>query len=244
VDLAVEVAGASKFCIKCKEPLPLDAKFCRTCGAPQAVELVDRTITPAIRVAEFMQDTSQSFAAKNLSASRRPEKSAISTTSVFDIEVYLILIKVGLIAGLVVAIIIVGYFVVRGVYRKTAQVVSSVSVPFTTNKSEPPTDNSPAKRIHFQRGEYSTSVANDYVGGLHKYVVKAGAGQTMDISIQTEAHTAIFSVKDLQTNQIITPSTSVQSFKGNLPTSGDYLISIYGQPTSPFRYTLNLSIHY
>lgn len=116
-----------------------------------------------------------------------------------------------------------------------ARVASSASA---TASQCPGTDIVLVKRIRFPRGR-TTAVVKDRVRlcTSHEYRLRARAGQTMSVHLATGNQTS-FSV--YSPSNPLEGADGVKDWSGELPESGDYVISIGTDATA--RYTLEVTI--
>jgi hypothetical protein len=90
---------------------------------------------------------------------------------------------------------------------------------------------SPPKRVHFKPGTSSIVLKNSVVRGERdRYLVGAGAGQTMAVRITSTERNAVFSVArpDGKFLPGATDETDTMNWRGRLPSTGDYLIEVGG----------------
>ena len=81
------------------------------------------------------------------------------------------------------------------------------------------------ERIEFAPGTDSATIEDGVVlGTTNRYHLRAGAGQTMAIALESVEANAVFSV--FAPDQTLISNSGVTTFAGTLPTSGDYLVEV------------------
>lgn len=94
-------------------------------------------------------------------------------------------------------------------------------------------------RVKFKRGSSSTVIRDSVIRGTRDhYLTGARAGQTMTVNISSTERNAVF---DLQTPGGAVLAQEETSWRGKLPASGDYMISVGGTRGNA-SYTLRISI--
>jgi hypothetical protein len=100
------------------------------------------------------------------------------------------------------------------------------------------------RRVHFPRGRTTAvlkgSIVNDV---MNQYILGAKAGQKMAVHIASPKNKAKFDVY-LRGDRAVLASSGAEDttdWEGELPESGDYVISVYSVGGSA-RYTLEVSI--
>jgi hypothetical protein len=88
----------------------------------------------------------------------------------------------------------------------------------------------PQVKIQFAKGTSSKTIQGSIKGDQSTdYVVRAGAGQTMKVTLATKNTSAYFNLisPGEENTAIFIGSTSGNEYEGTLPSSGDYKISVY-----------------
>lgn len=110
--------------------------------------------------------------------------------------------------------------------------------PFPTATAE-----RPAARINFASGAVSATISGDlHPSESDLYVLKAQAGQTMQVDLTFNEGAAILVVWGADGTVLLTDHAEVAHFQGSLPTTQDYFILVKGNPTSPTLYNLTVTI--
>jgi hypothetical protein len=100
------------------------------------------------------------------------------------------------------------------------------------------------KRIKFAKGKSSATVSGGLIrGDLDTYILGAGTGQTMRVSITSLEDNAVFQVMDDDGNYLdgAGEEDDATNWTGKLPWKGDYKI-IVGGTRGNASYTLKVSI--
>ncbi len=101
------------------------------------------------------------------------------------------------------------------------------------------------KRIKFQKGESSATVAGSVIRGEeNSYVLNAGKNQKMVVVITSTEDNAVFRIKDRSSRYYLDGAGEIddaKNWEGLLPSSGEYRI-IVGGTRGNAEYTLKVFI--
>ncbi|HEX2639958.1 MAG TPA: hypothetical protein VHL50_05275 [Pyrinomonadaceae bacterium] len=104
------------------------------------------------------------------------------------------------------------------------------------------------QRVNFARGSSSATVRGTVRGyAYHDYVVRASAGQALELDLRSTHTYAVFSVLRPDGDNL-EDAAERDNFIGELPTSGDYVIRVgmmrsgARRPGSVSNFTLTISI--
>ena len=111
-----------------------------------------------------------------------------------------------------------------------------MSINFSTAQSNR------TRRIRFERGR-TTKVIEDAVvrGTRDRYLLRAGAGQTLTVHITSLEDNAVFDIYRPGGRRILGGAQETTDWTGELPVSGDYVISVGGTRGNA-TYTLEVTI--
>jgi hypothetical protein len=99
------------------------------------------------------------------------------------------------------------------------------------------------RRVKFQRGRTTAVLKGRIVrGSTDRYLLGAKAGQTMLVHITSPTDTANFSVSSKDGSAVDEDAVEVADWTGELPTSGDYVISVRAGMLENTKYTLEVTI--
>lgn len=99
------------------------------------------------------------------------------------------------------------------------------------------------QRIEFPAGSTAATVAGQLgAAGSDQYVLRAAAGQMMDINLSFREGAAILLVWGADGTVLLTDHAEASSFQGRLPSTQDYYIMVRGQPEGTTSYTMTVSI--
>lgn len=99
------------------------------------------------------------------------------------------------------------------------------------------------KRIEFPAGSTSATVTGQLgAAGSGQYVLRAQAGQGMNIDLSFSEGAAILLVWGADGTVLLTDHAEASSFQGLLPTTQDYYIMVKGQPEGTTSYAMIVSI--
>jgi flagellar hook assembly protein FlgD len=100
------------------------------------------------------------------------------------------------------------------------------------------------KRVRFARGKSSATVSGAVVrGDRDTYIVGAGTGQTMRVSITSPENNAVFQVMDDDGNYLsgADEGDDATNWSGKLPWKGDYKIIVGGtRGNAGYRMTISI----
>ncbi len=122
----------------------------------------------------------------------------------------------------------------------TAHTPFTLSISVTGSASSGGT----TQRIHFPAGGTGASVSGN-VGGsaVDTYLLEAGAGQYMQVSLASPTGQAYLNVITPDGSPLARAQAGAQAFSGNLPTSGDYQLQVMTLGGAPATsYTLTVSV--
>ena len=94
-----------------------------------------------------------------------------------------------------------------------------------------PTEHLPRLEVPF--GE-SKKVEDKLTGSPKQYIVRANKGEFLQLNLLPGTRSVLLGLTDLQTGEVLTKD--VVGTGRQVPSSGDYLISVYGEPR-PFSLT-------
>jgi hypothetical protein len=99
------------------------------------------------------------------------------------------------------------------------------------------------KRVQFERGRTSTVIKDSVVRGTKdNYILGARKGQTLTVHISSSEDNAVFDVyRYVEDGKRLTDEDETTDWEGELPESGDYLISVSGTRGNA-SYTLEITI--
>ncbi len=121
---------------------------------------------------------------------------------------------------------------------------SSKPLTFRLTIKMPPIAQPAATRVQFKANSTSGSTQGDLpAGGRQRYVLRAMAGQQMDIRMETDgaegdSHLYIWSAD----GTVYTQTAPVKQWSGMLPATQDYYIELVSTSTEPVAYRLTLTI--
>lgn len=107
------------------------------------------------------------------------------------------------------------------------------------------------ERVKFAKGASSATISGTMKGGADvDYVVRAAAGQTLEVKLDAQNGQQNFLVLPPQSNgeaMYASRDTGVQSWKGMLPTDGDYVVRVFldrpaARRNESSKYTLNVGV--
>ena len=98
------------------------------------------------------------------------------------------------------------------------------------------------RRIRFERGR-TTKVIEDAVvrGTSDRYLLRASAGQTLTVHITSIEDNAVFDIYRPGGRRILRGAQETMDWTGQLPVSGDYVISVGGTRGNA-TYTLEVTV--
>lgn len=107
-----------------------------------------------------------------------------------------------------------------------------------------------AKPVQFAKGKSSASIKGTIKGGDDvDYVLRAKAGQTLNVDLKASKGAAFFNVMPPQSTYeaIFVGSNEGYHYSGKLPSDGDYIIRVYlmgdaKDSGKPVNYAINVSI--
>ena len=110
-----------------------------------------------------------------------------------------------------------------------------------------PTATSPAgdipERITFAPGSTIATVTGSLpASGSDRYVLRAFAGQTMNVNLTFSEGRAILVVWGADGTVILTDHAEVSSFQGVLPATQDYYVRVRGRPGGSTTYSMTVSL--
>lgn len=87
----------------------------------------------------------------------------------------------------------------------------------------------PQVKVQFANGSSSKTITGQVKGEGTDYVIRAGAGQTMTITLASKSTSLCFNVipPGEENTAIFIGSTEGNKYEGTLPSSGDYKIRVY-----------------
>lgn len=107
-----------------------------------------------------------------------------------------------------------------------------------------PTQGTSVRRVRFPRGR-TTAVLRGLIvnDGMNQYLLGARSGQKMTVHITSPRNRARFDVYLRGDRSLLANSGAEDTtdWEGDLPASGDYVISVYSAGGNP-RYTLEVTI--
>lgn len=113
---------------------------------------------------------------------------------------------------------------------------------YTMTVSIPPIQTG-IQRIEFSAGSTSATVTGQLgAADSDQYVLRAQAGQGMNIDLSFNEGAAILLVWGADGTVLLTDHAEASSFQGLLPTTQDYYIMVRGQPEGTTSYTMTVSI--
>jgi LysM repeat protein len=100
-----------------------------------------------------------------------------------------------------------------------------------------------AHRIQFAAGAISATVQSQLVAsGSDRWVLKAGAGQTLSVQLGFFSGQAVLVIWGADGTVLLSDHAGASSFVGVLPLTEDYYIDVRGFSSSPTSYTLTVTI--
>jgi heat shock protein HslJ len=122
---------------------------------------------------------------------------------------------------------------------------SATLAPATANPGATPisSGNTPAQRILFAPGTTSATLTGSVAPSeSDQYVLRALAGQTMNLNLTFTEGQAILVVWGQDGNVLLSDHAAASSFARSLPTTQDYYIQVKGNPQGNTAYTLTVTI--
>ncbi len=99
------------------------------------------------------------------------------------------------------------------------------------------------ERIEFASGSTSATVTGQLgASGSDQYILRAQAGQTLNINTTFAEGAGILVVWGADGNVLLSDHAEVSTFQGVLPTTQDYYIMVKGQPDGNTSYTMTVNI--
>jgi hypothetical protein len=100
-----------------------------------------------------------------------------------------------------------------------------------------------AEQISFAPGSTTATVTGSLpASGSDRFVLRAFAGQTMNVDLSFSEGRAILIVWGADGTVLLTDHAEVSSFQGVLPTTQDYFIKVQGRPDRSTTYSITVSI--
>jgi len=129
------------------------------------------------------------------------------------------------------------YFImVKGRPDGNTSYAMTVTIPTLTTGAD-------AERIEFTSGSTSaTETGQLKASGSAQYVLRALAGQTMNINMTFSEGRAILVVWGADGNVLLSDHAEASTFQGVLPTTQDYYILLKGRPDGNTSYTMTVTI--
>lgn len=117
-------------------------------------------------------------------------------------------------------------------------VSSPTATPPTTVRPTPEPE-----RITFDTGAISDMVSGSVLpGGMNAYVLRAMAGQTMQVDLTFSEGEAILIIWGEDGTVLISDHAGATSFTGQLPLTQDYYIHVRGNPDTATNYQMDITI--
>jgi hypothetical protein len=121
---------------------------------------------------------------------------------------------------------------------------TSLPSPTATRPAPSPTATQPAaKRIQFPTGGmWATVAGKTATAGQDRFVLKAGAGQTMSVDIWSSEGTLNLSIYGANGDVLLSDHSDSTTWAGKLPVAQDYFIAVRSVGTTVINFMLNVSI--
>jgi hypothetical protein len=97
--------------------------------------------------------------------------------------------------------------------------------------------------VTFASGTTSTTISGTTLNGyLYSYALNCGAGQTMTVSLNVPASTAVLDIYGMSTGTILNASTGVNTWTGTLPQYQNYVIEVVPVGGKTVDYSMTVSV--